>query len=64
MILEIKCPFCGRKQTQEPVKSWKYNNATDVGRYQCSCKKFFHFFKGSKKNWTIPKVKKVKDQKS
>ena len=64
-----KCPFCGKIQVQNPLKSWKYGkiivkrtekgtewgNSVKCSRYQCNCKKLFNFYQSKKKNWTIPK---------
>jgi len=77
--VDTKCPFCGKKQNQKPIKSWNYGKmieskdksgtkwgaAVTVARYLCVCGKPFNFFSTAKgKSWTIPKVKKIKDQKS
>jgi hypothetical protein len=50
------CPFCKRKQTQEPLKSWSYGKIL-VNRYLCQCKKIFNHYQSDKSSWTIPKKK-------
>ena len=52
---EITCPYCGKKQTQHPIKEWKYLKTVTVSRYKCECGKFFQYYKSSKSSWTIPK---------
>jgi len=52
-----KCPFCGKIQTQNPVKSWKYLRTVKVSRYGCACGRFFHHYISPKNTWTIPKQK-------
>ncbi len=72
--MEIKCPNCGNKQNQKPLKSWTYGRMIEhkektggikwgakvtVTRYACKCGKSFNFFLSSNnKSWTIPKAKK------
>lgn len=51
---EVKCPFCGRNQTNNPVKSWSYGKVK-VNRYQCKCLKMFNHYMSIKSSWTIPK---------
>jgi len=64
-----KCPFCGKIQVQNPLKSWKYGkiivkrtekgtewgNSVKCSRYQCDCKKLFNFYQS--KNSTKVKRK-------
>ena len=57
------CPFCGKKQSQPAIKSWKYLKTVTVSQYTCNCGNRFRFYKSPKNSWTIPEVKKVKDQK-
>jgi len=72
-LTEAKCPFCGKNQTQKPIKSWTYGKMIErrdesgtkwgavvtVTRYLCECGKPFNFFLTTKnKSWTIPKSKK------
>ncbi len=64
------CPFCSKKQTQEPVKTWKYGkmiisrtekgtkwgSAITCSRFNCKCGKKFNSYNSAKgKSWTIPK---------
>lgn len=78
--LEIpQCPYCSKKQSQKPVKSWKYGQmivtrtikGTKWGpnitcsRYNCKCGKLFNFYHSVKgKTWTIPKNLKNGDNQS
>lgn len=71
VILDFaQCPYCSKKQSQKPVKSWKYGKAIvphtskeakwgkpiTCYRYNCVCGKFFNFYDSVKgKSWTIPK---------
>ncbi len=69
---EPECPYCNKRQTQKPVKSWAYGKMiekrTDKGtswgssvncaRYKCKCSKYFNFYSSKNKNWTIPKPQK------
>ena len=50
----IKCPHCGKTQTEKPQKSWSYGKVK-VNRYQCKCSKFFNYYISTKSSWTIPK---------
>jgi len=65
-----KCPYCSKKQSQKPLKSWQYGktivertpkgpkwgNAVTCSRYSCKCGKLFNFYHSVKgKSWTIPK---------
>lgn len=66
-----KCPFCGKNQTQNPIKTWAYGKmiekrtsekttmgaSVNCSRYECKCGKLFNFYVSPKKNWTIPKSK-------
>jgi hypothetical protein len=54
---KIECPYCGKRQIQQPLKSWNYLKTVKVSRYQCSCKEFFQYYQGQKSTWTIPKRK-------
>jgi len=56
-MMKIECPFCGRKQTNEPVKQWSYGKI-NVNRYLCKCKKTFNHYQSEKSSWTIPKPRK------
>ena len=47
------CPFCGKKQIKQPIKTWAYGK-TEVNRYECQCKKTFNHYKSEKSSWTIP----------
>ena len=54
--MKPNCPFCGRKQTDKPVKTWSYGKI-EVNRYLCQCKKTFNHYQSEKSSWTIPKRK-------
>lgn len=53
----IKCPFCGKNQTDNPIKTWAYGKI-NVNRYECKCSKIFNYYNTTKSSWTIPKTKK------
>jgi len=55
LLTEIKCPYCGKIQTQKPQKTWKYGTAVNVSRYKCGCGKLFNYYNSSEKTWTIPR---------
>ena len=73
-MTHVKCPFCLKKQSLEPLKSWEYGKAiisrTKKGttwghsitcsRYICKCGKKFNYYNSVKgKSWYIPRpVKK------
>ena len=52
-----KCPLCQRENTKS-IKSWKYGNVS-VKRFQCECGKPYNYYTTDKKQWTIPKTKKL-----
>ena len=66
---DLKCPFCGKLQKDEPSKSWFYGRkikdstaksvaSITCSRYNCECGKPFNFYLTTKnKSWTIPKSK-------
>ena len=70
--VQPNCPFCGKTQLQNPLKSWEYGkmivkrtkertlwgNAVRCSRYKCDCGKLFNYYLlSSKKSWTVPKPK-------
>ncbi len=51
----MKCPHCGKENTNQPIKSWFFNGF-NVSRFVCSeCGLKFNFYQGERKNFTIPK---------
>ncbi len=69
----VKCPYCGNLQKDDPIKSWSYGKMIEArtkektiwgasvkcSQYQCNCGKPFKFYLTTKgKSWTIPKSKK------
>ena len=73
--MNIKCPYCRKKQEQKPTKVWAYGkmiesktkNETKWGasvncsQYYCECGKAFRYYLTTKgKDWTIPKPKSKK----
>ena len=50
------CPHCNKKQSQKPMKEWKYS-VYAVSRYECKCGKSFRWYVSPKSTWTIPKKK-------
>ena len=72
--MSVSCPVCGKKQSQEPTKSWSYGKMIEArtkkktvwgasvqcSPYRCKCGKAFRFYLTTKgKSWTIPKSKKI-----
>lgn len=55
MLDEVKCPFCGKQQNRNPLKTWRYVPSIKVSRYKCSCKKIFNYYDSPKGSWTIPR---------
>ena len=58
--MNAQCPFCGKKQIQPPIKTWKYLKTVTVSQYTCSCGKPFRHYKSPKSTWTIPKKNSIK----
>lgn len=57
-MTDIKCPYCGKKQTKKPWHTWNYNKFVKASEHECSCGKNFIFYVSIKnKTWTIPKRK-------
>ncbi len=72
-MCNVKCPYCGKPQKDDPIKSWSYGKMIETrtkektiwgasvkcSQYRCNCGKPFRFYLSTKgKSWTIPKSKK------